>query len=240
MASGSRIFAVGDIHGHAHELAALMRRLYDDAKYNPSRDYLVFLGDLVDGGHYSRQVVEFVEKMEDTYPETFTCLMGNHEEMMINALTPNAMLPEIQMWWWQGGRETAQSFLPDGEEASMFNLAAVRTAIGAERMHRFTQRRLYKEITSYLFVHAGVRPGAGYATSREDLLWIRDEFIDYEDELLIPRKTIVFGHTYHKEPLVQWNKIGIDTMHHDGGYLTAVQLYPHETSGTAQFWFSDR
>jgi serine/threonine protein phosphatase 1 len=84
-------------------------------------------------------------------------------------------------------------------------------------------RPLYYETDRYIFVHAGLRPGVPLSQQhRQDLLWIRDEFIESDHDF--NGKQVVFGHTPMKAPLVMWNKIGIDTMCRDCGALTAVEL----------------
>jgi serine/threonine protein phosphatase 1 len=85
-----------------------------------------------------------------------------------------------------------------------------------------SELRLYYQTENYIFVHAGMRDKVPLESQKEtDLLWIRDEFIysDYDFG-----KRVVFGHTPFKEPLVQTNKIGIDTGAVYGNRLTCVQL----------------
>ena len=78
------------------------------------------------------------------------------------------------------------------------------------------------EEEEYVFVHAGLRPKRPiHEQSIEDLLWIRHEFIDSDYDW---GKRIVFGHTPLSSPLVQPQKIGIDTGAVYGGPLTAVIL----------------
>ncbi|MDY6852862.1 MAG: serine/threonine protein phosphatase, partial [Thermodesulfobacteriota bacterium] len=80
----------------------------------------------------------------------------------------------------------------------------------------------YYETEDYIFVHAGLRDGILIEDQDpHDLLWIRDEFIssDYDHG-----KRVIFGHTPFREPLVQPNKIGIDTGAVFGGRLTCLEL----------------
>ena len=74
----------------------------------------------------------------------------------------------------------------------------------------------------YIFVHAGLRPAVPFNKQvREDMLWIRDEFIDSNYDF---GKTVIFGHTPFRRPLIEANKIGIDTGAVYGGKLTCVEL----------------
>lgn len=94
--------------------------------------------------------------------------------------------------------------------------------IPAEHLSFFESLLPYYETDQYLFVHAGLRPGATVACqSARDLQWIRREFIDSEDDF---GKRVVFGHTHFNAPLVAENKIGIDTGAVYGGSLTCVEL----------------
>ena len=91
-----------------------------------------------------------------------------------------------------------------------------------DHMEFFTTLLPSYETEDYIFVHAGLRPGMPLAEqAKEDLLWIRYEFIRSSYNF---GKTIVFGHTPLLEPLIERNKIGIDTGTVYGGPLTCVEL----------------
>ena len=82
--------------------------------------------------------------------------------------------------------------------------------------------QMYYQTEDYIFVHAGLREKVPLESQQEvDMLWIRDEFIysDYDFG-----RRVVFGHTPFKEPLVQPNKIGIDTGAVYGGKLTCLEI----------------
>jgi len=94
--------------------------------------------------------------------------------------------------------------------------------IPAEHRAFFSSLHLYYESESHYFVHAGMRPGVPLADQREeDLLWIREAFIESKAAF---GKPVVFGHTAFSEPLVQPNKIGIDTGAVYGNRLTCLRL----------------
>jgi len=80
----------------------------------------------------------------------------------------------------------------------------------------------YYETDQFIFVHAGLIPGRELnEQSLYDMQWIRQTFIDSDDDF---GKRVVFGHTHFSEPLVEDNKIGIDTGAVYGGSLTCVEL----------------
>lgn len=104
---GPRIFAVPDIHGRYDLLKLLLAKLHTEAGYVPHVDKLIFLGDMVDRGPQSRQVLETVKALTDD--GSAIALVGNHEDMMLNALQDKPHAKEL--WYWNGGRDTVGSFL---------------------------------------------------------------------------------------------------------------------------------
>jgi serine/threonine protein phosphatase 1 len=74
----------------------------------------------------------------------------------------------------------------------------------------------------YFFVHAGVRPGVKLdQQSRQDMMWIREPFLSSRAD---HGAVVVHGHTPKREPIVQPNRIAIDTGAVLGGALTCVVL----------------
>lgn len=116
-----KLFAIGDVHGHWQELYGLMTRLINNASLRPERDTVVFLGDLVDGGPDTRRVVEWCMEMSTRYPH-WVFLKGNHCDLMLDALRYNERIyGSYDLWWMQGGRETARSYMP--QDASPYDRA---------------------------------------------------------------------------------------------------------------------
>lgn len=222
--SGStpKLFCIGDLHGHMAELTGLMQLLYDRGGLVPERDTVIQLGDMVDGGPHSKQVVEWCMAMAGRYPH-WVFLYANHEDLLLDALRHNSRTyGDYRLWWDQGGRATAHSYLP--ADATDYERAIMqpRDVIPTAHLAWLETRPLYHETDRYIFVHAGLRPGIPLTRqTTEDLLWIRDTFIASEHDF---GKVVVFGHTPMKGPLVMPNKIGIDTMTFDRGKLTAVEL----------------
>lgn len=224
---GRRVYAVGDIHGHAALLDQLLAKITEDAA--PARAAgldvdLIFLGDYVDRGPDSRGVLE---RLCSGMPPGFSCrfLMGNHEAALLDFLRDPAAAAQ---WLDYGGVETLASY---GVRASfgIREKARCRTARDCfvenlpERHRLFLENLELKiEIGDYVFVHAGIRPGRQLARQRpEDLLWMREPFLSD------PRrheKIVVHGHTMTEEPEVRSNRIGVDTGAYVTGVLTALVL----------------
>ncbi|CAN5378762.1 metallophosphoesterase family protein [soil metagenome] len=216
------LFAIGDIHGHFNELFGLMHHLINDADLRPERDTVVFLGDYVDGGPDTRKVIAWCMEMSHRYPH-WVFLKGNHSDMMLDALRYNSRIyGSYDLWWGQGGRETAMSYLPTDASAYDRSIMQPLDYIPQAHLDWLEERPLYHETDRHIFVHAGLRPGIPLAEqSREDMLWIRESFIESDYDF---GKRVVFGHTVMPEPLVMPNKIGIDLMYHNAGWLCAVEL----------------
>ncbi len=104
---GSRIYAVGDIHGRCDLLDRLHGLIAADARAHPAaRKLVVYLGDYVDRGSSSRQVVDYL--LDDPLPEFETIfLTGNHEDMMLSFLDDESIGP---MWMINGGDATLSSY----------------------------------------------------------------------------------------------------------------------------------
>jgi serine/threonine protein phosphatase 1 len=205
-----RLFAIGDIHGCADELEAILKAIAPAAG-----DTVVFVGDYVDRGPASRHVIDLALDLEKSHAES-VFLKGNHEDMMLSFLG----LP---------GRY-GESFLFNGGIATMESYG-LREDDLEEAVHHIPERHLnfYKRLAvnylrpPYLFVHAGISPLLQLEEQQtEDMLWIRQEFI------FNPHKvdaTVVFGHTPMRGVMIDLPyKLGIDTGLVYGGKLTCVEF----------------
>jgi len=201
-----KIFAIGDIHGSIDRLQDLMQKIPIDF----ANDTLLFIGDYIDRGPGSVEVVEYLMDLKKRVPEIIL-LKGNHEDMLEKYLDGTDRFTYLL----NGGQSTLDSYLSKTHRSDSF-------PIPAEHIDFFKSLRLYYETEAYIFVHAGLRPKIPLASQKtEDLLWIRDKFIYSKYNF---GKPVVFGHTPLEKPLVEPNKIGIDTGAVYGNALTCVQL----------------
>ena len=202
----SKIFAIGDIHGSFDQLKELIQKIPIDFV----DDTLVFIGDYIDRGPDSVEVIDYLLELKHRHPGIIF-LKGNHEDMLEKFLDGTDRFTYLL----NGGQETLDSYLRAFKSAGAF-------PIPSDHMAFFKSLRLYYETEAYIFVHAGLRPKVPLASQEtEDLLWIRDKFIYSRYHF---GKTVIFGHTPLEEPLVEANKIGIDTGAVYGHALTCVQL----------------
>lgn len=223
--AGSRLYAVGDIHGRADLLEALLAQIAEDAAaHAEAAKRLIFLGDYVDRGPDSSAVIDRVMHDGPAGLEV-TPLMGNHEEMMLRFLEDLAV---GRTWMMNGGDATLRSY--GVEPPSMFaGTALFRQAQQQFAEHLPASHRSFLEglaVThsegDYFFVHAGVRPGVALEKQRtEDLLWIRDEFLESDRDF---GKVVVHGHSITLDPEFRPNRIGIDTGAYRSGQLTCLVL----------------
>ncbi len=224
VSAGRRVFAVGDVHGRRDLLERLIGQLVDYAGgAEPAVNSLVFLGDYIDRGPRSKEVIDYLIDLHLPGWET-TFLRGNHDQAFLDFLgDPNF----YRAWRNFGAPETLLSYgvmPPRFDDEKAFSKARDELAEKCPPSHlRFlADLALTHEEGDYLFVHAGIRPGIPLDKQmQEDLLWIRDDF------LLSSRlfdKVVVHGHTPTPAPVRRRNRIGIDTGAHATGCLTAAVL----------------
>ena len=221
--AGTRVYAVGDIHGRVDLLRMLHGLIHDDAyRRQAPRNVVVYLGDYVDRGQESRAVIDVL--LNEPLPGFESHhLKGNHEDIMLRFLDDTSVGPS---WLSFGGMETLRSYGidPPHPYAPAAELQRAQRAL-AERLPRphldFLRRlQLSHAEGDYLFVHAGVKPGVPLEAQREeDLLWIRDEFLRSEASF---GHIVVHGHTISRDPDVRRNRIGVDTGAFMSDRLTAL------------------
>jgi serine/threonine protein phosphatase 1 len=220
---GLRVYAIGDIHGRADLLEGLLLQIDADCKRYPSnRPIVVFLGDYIDRGPASKEVLDLLLRCERTKEAVY--LKGNHETFVHRFLREPATLDE---WRLCGGLETLVSY---GLKPSINPNAAEQTQLAEELAISMPKQHL-EFIESldlsfscgdFLFVHAGIRPGVPIRKQKEeDLLWIREEFLFCEDRF---EKFVVHGHTPVPTPDIRSNRINIDTGAFATGRLTCIVI----------------
>jgi serine/threonine protein phosphatase 1 len=206
----AKIFTIGDIHGCYRNLAQLVDRL----PFDRQQDTLVFLGDYINRGPQSREVVDYVLNLQATCART-VFLLGNHEHALLSYAAT-------------GDVETLHLLRGMGVEATLnsYGGAPIRSLLDlsflpAAHLDFLHALQLSFRADSYLFVHADAEIEAGDARPVAQLLASRRLATD------CPRPdgcVVVFGHTAFQTPLVAPNRIGIDTGAVHGNVLTALEL----------------
>jgi serine/threonine protein phosphatase 1 len=215
---GQRIYAIGDVHGCLERLVSMHELIAQDVAERPIDEVvLVHLGDYVDRGPESAQVVEWLLAGPPVPVDRVVNLMGNHEHMMLAAIVA-------------GDDGSASHWITNGGADSMLSWGIPRTLPTREWAGRIPRPHLIflrdlaisHQVGPYLFVHAGIRPGVSLdRQTRHDMLWIREPFLSSK---LNHGAVVVHGHTPRQAPTVLPNRIGIDTGAVMGGVLTCAVL----------------
>lgn len=227
--AGTRIYAVGDVHGCREQLDRVLAMIDDDNARRPAADtMLIFLGDLVDRGPDSAGVLDRLLALS-TARAGVRFLKGNHEEVFLQAL--DGAKDALRLFCRVGGRETMLSYGLGAADydALDYTELAVRMDGLIPAAHRDFVAGFEDMIVvgDYAFVHAGIRPEVPLDEQRgSDLRWIRETFLDYRRP---HPKVIVHGHTITSDVDRRPNRIGIDTGAYASGKLSALGIENDQT-----------
>lgn len=197
-----RVLAIGDVHGCHAALVALIELISVT-----SADTLVFLGDLIDRGPSSKQVIDHVLSLRAQCK--VVVIDGNHEEMLRSAMTGKGLL---HAWLDAGGRATLDSY------GGSFDL------IPAEHIRLLVSTSKYYETQSEIFVHACLEPALSLPNQTADFL--RWKHIGGCERPHISGKRVICGHTAQTTgvPLVFDGWVCIDTFPHGGKWLSCLDV----------------
>src|ERR1700687_260940 len=190
-----RTFVIGDVHGLVDELSRLL-----DALQPVAGDTVVGLGDYIDRGPASRSVIDRLIRLQHEGPDC-VFLKGNHEDMFLGFLGCGGSFGDA--FPLNGGDATLRSYglSRDTATASQLPPGHLEFLLSLQMQYRCGR---------FLCVHAGLDPMRPLEQQRrEDLLWIRDEFICNPHPFPF---TVLFGHTPQREVRLDFPyKIGLDT-----------------------------
>ena len=222
---GMRVYCIGDIHGRVDLLGALHRGIVEDAaSAEPMRNVAIYLGDYVDRGMHSREVIDLV--LDNPLPEFDTIyLKGNHDDSLLRFLQD----PEVgPAWFSYGGDATVLSYgvrmAPNKIGRDRFEDMRLQLEANLPARHRefLESLQMTHVCGDYLFVHAGLRPGVPLARQNpDDMMWIREEFLESRYDF---GKVVVHGHSVTEAPEMKPNRIGIDTGAYASNTLTCLIL----------------
>ncbi len=211
-----RTFAIGDVHGCHRALVALLGLLSIQ-----SDDTVVFLGDLIDRGPASRQVLDEVIALRKRCKVVL--IEGNHEEMMRNALAGHL----FAFWFNAGGKSTIDSYGGD-----MFS-------IPPEHIKLLHSAQSFLETATDIFIHASLEADVSLANQTAD--YLRWRHLGGMERAHISGKRVLCGHTPQQDgrPLVMPGWVCLDTFAYGGGWLSALdveanQIYQANEAGEAR------
>ena len=169
--STGRRFAFGDIHGCYNTLQALLQKIKatDD-------DQLFFLGDMIDRGKYSQQVIDFMIESK-ALGKQYYCLRGNHEEYLINTVCGSVT------------KTKSQEFITKNGLQFLFN---EKDEMKPDYYQFFSQLPYYFELPKHYLVHAGLNFIGNPLENIDDMLTIREMNPDLE---FLNGKKVINAHT---------------------------------------------
>ncbi|MBO3762233.1 metallophosphoesterase family protein [Ciceribacter sp. L1K22] len=222
------VYVIGDIHGCLKALLDLERKIVDDAAFRSGIKLLVYLGDYVDRGPSSAQVISHLLKPP---PRDFRriCIAGNHEEMFLEFIAGGC---RNDAWLEMGGLQTLTSYGVQMTGQTKKDLAAdIQERVPATHLDFLAGLPSLVRMDGYCFVHAGIDPATGLEEQKDRvLMWSRPgEFTWPDDDIGF---TVIHGHTPVTHVEVAPNRINVDT----GAFMTDVLSAVRITSdGTTIF-----
>ncbi len=218
-----RVYAVGDIHGRLDLLEVVHQKIFQHAQAYQGTKIVVYLGDYIDRGPHSKQVIDYL--LDHELPAFKTVyLLGNHEQVLLQFIEGQA-LDVAHDWFTFGGLSTLQSYgvtlrgIPSSKDLPrIFADFSEKCPVSHRQFYRALA--LSFDLGGYFFVHAGIKPKQPLSKQvANDLLWIRDEFLNSNRPY---EKVIVHGHSVTENPEIKSNRIGLDTGAYASGRLTCA------------------
>lgn len=225
---GLRVYCIGDIHGRNDLLNGLLSKIMADQVGYQGQLQVVYVGDYIDRGMNSKEVVELLAN-QHCFSNESIFIRGNHEQALLHFLDDDSVGPA---WLSFGGLATLASYgvamakMPTKRQDYIDLQQRLKEHL-PEHHEQFLRKTIFSyQVGSYFFVHAGINPK--YSITRQnvdDLMWIRDEFVSSKKNF---EKIIVHGHTVSEKPEFRSNRIGIDTGAYASGVLTCLVLEGQE------------
>lgn len=219
------IYAIPDIHGCMDALLDAEQRIDVDRRGTDLPTYVVYLGDYVDRGPHSAQVLEHLAETEIPGARR-VMLCGNHDDMFLSVLRGREGAGD---WLSVGGRETLMSY-------GLSPLEIARLARNPARLAEAMERRIpprhvaflnalpvsARFCRDYLFVHAGIYPSRPLEEQSDmHLMWIREPFLSLGPRLPY---TVIHGHTIVPKPEFVNRRIALDTGAYAHGTLSVLRI----------------
>lgn len=222
------LYAIGDVHGCLSELQTAESRIAADIQNTGRPGLVVLLGDYVDRGPHSFQVIEHLRRPSELGLRRLA-LCGNHDDIFSKFIAA----PELYMdWLGLGGEKTLMSYGVDihhfGKRKSKDLKEVLAEAVPDNHKQFLAHLPISLKVGNLVFVHAGIRPRVALADQEdEDLMWIREPFLSQGPGQPL---LVVHGHTPAAEPNLGPGRIGIDTGAYYTGKLTVLKIDQEEKS----------
>lgn len=235
-----KIFAIGDVHGEFELLQKAIESIVNDL--DPSgQNLVVFLGDYVDRGPHSAEVVDLIKTLVEGDPTHFQAILGNHEVLLcdnakILAALPNIEDPTMQQkltsrvnnWLAVGGAETVQSYR---QRPDLFL---------DEHVQWLQTLPTMIQTPHHVFVHAGIDQNVPLDQQQDEVvMWIRkweDAYEHVGDEDSSVHKHVVYGHAARRAPRLLSNSSGLDSGACFYGTLAVGVFDSDKPGGPKEVW----
>lgn len=206
------MYIIGDVHGCYIQLLKLIDKIKEHS--NSDTPDICFVGDLIDRGPQSREVVELVKN-------NYHCVLGNHEDAMVEAMATED--PTNSVWYeYNGGDTTLKSYEDHPEQLQehldWFKTLPVYKEFPDVKIHDTRSRHLVASHSSI----ARVWDQRNEVDIKEHTIWNRD--VQYGTLKSANEIYNVFGHTPVKKPLLKPGYALIDTGAAYGFKLTALHV----------------
>ncbi|MFQ0812640.1 metallophosphatase [Brucella anthropi] len=218
-----RLYAIGDVHGRLDLLQDMHGLIRADLDQRPAHDWrIIHLGDYIDRGPSSRQVLDFLIDATDR-DERIIPLLGNHDDGFLTYLATGDVAGIFAL---HGGADTARSYgvnidFADAGSARHGHAALVKIV---PQGHIDFIRAMPRSVTfgDFFFCHAGINPSVPLdAQDPEELIWIRTAFLKWTAPF---EKVVVHGHTPQSAIDIQPNRVNLDTYAWKSGQLSAIVI----------------
>lgn len=220
-------YAIGDVHGRADLLEPLLAAITKDAESHVSEPRVLFLGDIVDRGPWSRQSMDLVCDTLDRWPRS-RLILGNHDAYFLDFMTAE-QVDETRFTRWLeriGGYDTLACY-------GLFDRSIAKTAARFRAEFPCHVKALQNALPivvdqRFAYVHAGIDPDRKIPDQRpRDLMTIRDKFLEHDGQFPY---IFVHGHTPTADYLPDFRtwRIGIDTGAYASGRLTCLSVSEDE------------
>lgn len=206
------IYVIPDVHGRINELKLILNRILPLRK----DDEIVFLGDYIDRDKNSHLVVDLCIDLQKHYLNQVVCIQGNHESMLLDAISPSNNSNKYLFWMKNGGEHSLVGYLERSgiyvDSPYSVDRNRIKDFIPENHKQWFRNLPVFYETDKYKFVHGGCDPLLDLDKQDPNvLIWDRSiyNFVkkiqNYygNTESFSWNKTIVTGHNGEKDsPLI--------------------------------------
>ena len=218
-----RLLAIGDVHGCSTALDRLL-----EAVGPAYADTLVFLGDFVGKGPDSAGVLDRLVKLSADF--NVIALLGNHDEMMLDAID---------------GRTSREEWLIGSRQPTLESYGGSLANVPAEHIEFLRACRDSYETENHILIHANI--DSARAVDDQDPQMLRWTRFTGDEPPHYSGKRVICGHAVQKngEPLNVGHAVCIDTHCWGGGWLTCLDLekdhiwQASETGEQRTAWLND-